>query len=92
MRVALLLLTLVACGPGLKSADMRIGVRDDLTKSLGDVAKLTKLLRAPVVNGGVWFSADAPFGGYKQSGIGREMGVAGFEEYLETKLIAEGAS
>ncbi|MEV0248359.1 aldehyde dehydrogenase [Nocardia sp. NPDC050712] len=40
------------------------------------------------VNGGVWYSADAPFGGYKQSGIGREMGVAGFEEYLETKLIS----
>ncbi|MEU2253161.1 aldehyde dehydrogenase [Nocardia xishanensis] len=40
------------------------------------------------VNGGIWYSADAPFGGYKQSGIGREMGVAGFEEYLETKLIA----
>ncbi len=43
------------------------------------------------VNGGVWFSPDAPFGGYKQSGIGREMGVAGFEEYLETKTIAEPA-
>ncbi|MFI9386975.1 aldehyde dehydrogenase [Kutzneria sp. NPDC052558] len=43
------------------------------------------------VNGGVWFGADAPFGGYKQSGIGREMGVAGFEEYLETKLVAEAA-
>ncbi|OXM60449.1 aldehyde dehydrogenase [Amycolatopsis vastitatis] len=43
------------------------------------------------VNGAVWYSADAPFGGYKQSGIGREMGVAGFEEYLETKLIAEPA-
>ena len=43
------------------------------------------------VNGGQWFAADAPFGGYKQSGIGREMGVAGFEEYLETKLIAEPA-
>ncbi len=42
------------------------------------------------VNGGVWFAPDAPFGGYKQSGLGREMGVAGFEEYLETKLIAEG--
>ena len=41
------------------------------------------------INGGVWFNADAPFGGYKQSGIGREMGVAGFEEYLETKLLAE---
>ena len=37
------------------------------------------------VNGGVWYGADVPFGGYKQSGIGREMGVAGFEEYLETK-------
>ncbi|GAA2574048.1 aldehyde dehydrogenase [Actinomadura fulvescens] len=41
------------------------------------------------VNGGVWYAADVPFGGYKQSGIGREMGVAGFEEYLETKAIAE---
>jgi aldehyde dehydrogenase (NAD+) len=40
------------------------------------------------VNGGVWFSPDAPFGGYKASGIGREMGVAGFEEYLETKTLA----
>lgn len=42
------------------------------------------------VNGGVWYGADVPFGGYKQSGVGREMGVAGFEEYLETKAIAEG--
>ncbi len=41
------------------------------------------------VNGGIWFAPDAPFGGYKQSGIGREMGVAGFEEHLQTKLIAE---
>ncbi|MBO0680107.1 aldehyde dehydrogenase [Mycolicibacterium sp. S2-37] len=44
------------------------------------------------VNGGIWYSADAPFGGYKQSGIGREMGVAGFEEYTEIKLIATAAS
>ncbi|MCV7346770.1 aldehyde dehydrogenase [Mycolicibacterium rhodesiae] len=40
------------------------------------------------VNGGVWYSADVPFGGYKQSGVGREMGLAGFEEYLELKVIA----
>jgi len=40
------------------------------------------------VNGGVWYSADVPFGGYKQSGVGREMGLAGFEEYLELKAIA----
>ena len=43
------------------------------------------------VNGGIWYSPDVPFGGYKQSGIGREMGVAGFEEYLETKVVAEPA-
>jgi len=43
------------------------------------------------VNGGVWYSPDVPFGGYKQSGVGREMGRAGFEEYLETKSIAEPA-
>ena len=43
------------------------------------------------VNGGLWYGPDVPFGGYKQSGIGREMGVAGFEEYLEQKAIAEAA-
>jgi aldehyde dehydrogenase (NAD+) len=43
------------------------------------------------VNGGVWFGPDVPFGGYKQSGLGREMGVAGFEEYLQIKLVAEPA-
>jgi len=29
----------------------------------------------------------APFGGYKQSGIGREYGVAGLEAFLETKAV-----
>lgn len=43
------------------------------------------------VNGGVWYGGDVPFGGYKQSGVGREMGVLGFEEYLEAKAIAEPA-
>jgi aldehyde dehydrogenase (NAD+) len=40
------------------------------------------------VNGGMWYGADAPFGGYKQSGIGREMGVPGLEEYIERKTLA----
>ena len=40
------------------------------------------------VNGGQWFHVDTPFGGYKQSGIGRENGTMGFEELLETKVIA----
>jgi len=44
------------------------------------------------VNGGMYYAPDAPFGGYKQSGIGREMGVAGFEEFLEIKTLAEPAA
>ncbi|ORV41128.1 aldehyde dehydrogenase [Mycolicibacter engbaekii] len=40
------------------------------------------------INGGNYFSPDAPFGGYKQSGIGREMGVSGLEEFLESKTLA----
>lgn len=39
------------------------------------------------VNGAQWFDVDTPFGGYGQSGVGRENGLAGFEEYLETKVI-----
>ena len=30
---------------------------------------------------------DLPFGGYKLSGLGLEWGLAGYEEYLETKAI-----
>ncbi|MGV0794210.1 aldehyde dehydrogenase family protein, partial [Mycolicibacterium sp. XJ1819] len=41
------------------------------------------------LNGGMYFAPDSPFGGYKQSGIGREMGVAGLEEFLESKTFAE---
>jgi aldehyde dehydrogenase (NAD+) len=43
------------------------------------------------LNGGVWYAPDVPFGGYKQSGIGREMGVAGLEEHLELKSYAKPA-
>jgi len=39
------------------------------------------------VNGGVWYGAEAPFGGYKASGIGRQNGIEGFEQYLETKSV-----
>ncbi len=40
------------------------------------------------VNGGIWYAPDAPYGGYKSSGIGRQNGLEGFEIYLETKVIA----
>jgi aldehyde dehydrogenase (NAD+) len=40
------------------------------------------------VNGGLWYGADSPYGGYKASGIGRQNGLEGFEQYLETKAVA----
>ena len=39
------------------------------------------------VNGGLFYGADAPFGGYKHSGNGRQGGIEGFEQYLETKTV-----
>ena len=56
-----------------------------LDRALGVAARIRTGTIA--VNGGQWFGADSPFGGYKESGIGREHGIAGFEEYLELKTV-----
>jgi succinate-semialdehyde dehydrogenase/glutarate-semialdehyde dehydrogenase len=40
------------------------------------------------LNQGMVSNAGAPFGGVKQSGIGREGGNEGIEEFLETKYVA----
>lgn len=39
------------------------------------------------VNGALFYGADAPFGGYKASGLGRQNGHEGFEQHLQTKTI-----
>ena len=51
--------------------------------------RIARQLRSGMVEtNSVGFGMGSPFGGYKQSGLGREMGREGFEEYLETKTIA----
>jgi aldehyde dehydrogenase (NAD+) len=40
------------------------------------------------LNGGIYYGADAPFGGYKDSGIGRQCGIEGLEVFTETKTVA----
>ncbi|HZU81032.1 MAG TPA: aldehyde dehydrogenase family protein [Acidimicrobiales bacterium] len=51
---------------------------------------VARKLRAGFIglNGGAGYFADVPFGGYKESGVGRQNGIAGFEQYLEVKSVA----
>ncbi|MNI88087.1 Succinate-semialdehyde dehydrogenase [NADP(+)] GabD [compost metagenome] len=39
------------------------------------------------LNAGIISNAAAPFGGVKQSGLGREGGLEGIEEYLSTQYV-----
>ena len=39
------------------------------------------------INEGIISTEVAPFGGFKESGFGREMGSAGLEHYTETKTV-----
>jgi aldehyde dehydrogenase (NAD+) len=58
------------------------------SKSLERARKVASRLRAGQVNiNGAPPDFTAPFGGYKQSGNGREWGVFGFEEFLEVKAV-----
>jgi aldehyde dehydrogenase (NAD+) len=51
---------------------------------------VARRLRAGFVglNGTAPYGADTPFGGYKASGIGRQNGVAGFDQYTEIKSVS----
>ena len=58
----------------------------------GDLKRALKTAEAldsgmVAINNGAISDPAAPFGGFKQSGLGREGGFAGIEEFLETKYI-----
>ena len=59
------------------------------TRDVGNAHKLAQMLDAGSVYVNVWGPADpaAPFGGYKASGLGREMGHANLDAYLEIKTV-----
>jgi succinate-semialdehyde dehydrogenase / glutarate-semialdehyde dehydrogenase len=64
------------------------------TNEIGRVFRLMESLEAGVIgiNDGVPTATQAPFGGMKQSGWGRELGIEGMDAFLETKHISLGIS
>ena len=61
-----------------------------LSESLERSTGIARRLRAGTIglNGAAGYGAEVPFGGFKQSGIGRQNGTAGFAQYLEVKSVA----
>jgi aldehyde dehydrogenase (NAD+) len=72
--------------------DNQYGLGGYVTGSDERAMAIAKRLRAGIVgvNGGVFYGADAPFGGYKASGVGRQGGIEGLQQYTEVKTIATG--
>ena len=90
-----------ACSPGVttfKTQEEAIAIANDTIYGLGagvwtrDMHQAYQVPRA-IQAGRVWlncyhaYPAHAPFGGYKQSGFGREWGAAGMSEYLKHKTV-----
>ena len=62
------------------------------TRDLRHATLLSERLEFGIVGVNEWapHATEAPFGGWKQSGLGHESGAEGLSEYLETKLVAIG--
>ncbi|MFA5910657.1 MAG: NAD-dependent succinate-semialdehyde dehydrogenase [Vicinamibacterales bacterium] len=62
------------------------------TNDLRASVKISEALEFGMVGINEWapHATEAPFGGWKQSGLGHESGSEGLSEYLETKLVAVG--
>ena len=62
------------------------------TQDLGRAFRVSEALEYGLVgvNEGIITTVEAPFGGFKESGLGREGGYQGIEDYLETKYVCVG--
>lgn len=60
-----------------------------VTKNIDNALKISNALRAGTVYVNCYdvFDANTPFGGFKDSGVGRELGEAGLKNYLESKTV-----
>jgi aldehyde dehydrogenase (NAD+) len=58
--------------------------------SLDRASAVAKRIRTGTVgvNGGSYYAPDVPFGGFKDSGVGRQNGIQGFDQYLEVQSLA----
>lgn len=88
----------VLCVIGFEDDDDAVRIANETTYGLSGAVTSGDLDRAKRVagrirtgtlglNGGLWYGADAPFGGYKRSGIGRQCGIEGLEIFTETKTV-----
>lgn len=88
----------VLCVIGYEDEDDAVRIANDSPYGLSGMITSGSLDRAKSVarrirtgtlglNGGIWYGPDAPFGGYKASGIGRQCGREGLEMFTETKTV-----
>lgn len=88
----------VLCVIGYEDEDDAVRIANDSPYGLSGMITSGSLDRAKRVarrirtgtlglNGGIWYGPDAPFGGYKASGIGRQCGREGLEMFTETKTV-----
>jgi acyl-CoA reductase-like NAD-dependent aldehyde dehydrogenase len=63
------------------------------TRDLRHATLLSERLEFGIIGVNEWapHATEAPFGGWKQSGLGHESGAEGLSEYLETKLVSVGS-
>src|SRR4029077_17601203 len=61
-----------------------------MSSSLDPSLAVARRLRAGFIglNGTAGYGADVPFGGYKDSGVGRQNGIEGFHQYMEVKSVS----